>query len=153
MKKISSSNTFFYKRIFPALWFGFIGLFFIVSVVLPSSGSEPKWPFVIMPFVMAGFGYFLMKKFVFDLMDEVYDAGDCLIVKNGGQQEQINLKDIKNVNYIEMSNPPRVTLSLRRETAFGHEVSFSLPASWFPFKKNPEIQRLIDRVDEARGQK
>ena len=63
---------------------------------------------------MIGFGYFIMKKLVFDLVDEVWDDGDALVVKNRGQEERIALADIKNVSYSPFVNPPRVTLSLRR---------------------------------------
>ena len=53
-----------------------------------------------------------------DLVDEVWDDGNALLVKNRGQEQRIALADIKNVNYSPFVNPPRVTLSLRRPTAF-----------------------------------
>ncbi len=100
---------------------------------------------------MGFMGFFIMKKLVWALMDEVYDAGDYLIVKKGNQQEQIAFSEIKNISYNLMMNPPRVTLSVRRQTIFGDEISFSPSTSIIPFKKNPLIKDLIDRVDAARG--
>jgi hypothetical protein len=100
---------------------------------------------------MAIFGYFIMKKLVWDLIDEVYDEGTSLLFRNRNQEVRVNLKDIKNVSYSTMTNPPRVTLSIRHKTALGDELTFSPPASWVPFKKNEDIERLIDRIDEARG--
>ena len=63
----------------------------------------------------------------------------------------MSLKDIKNVSYSAITSPPRVTLSIRYKTDLGDELSFSPPVSWVPFRKNEDIKRLIDRIDEARG--
>lgn len=104
-----------------------------------------------MPIIMAVFGYFIMKKLIFDLIDEVYDEGTTLLFKNGRKEVRINLTDIKNVSYTTAVNPPRVTISLRHETELGKDLTFSPPASWIPFKKNKDIEDLIDRIDKARG--
>jgi hypothetical protein len=106
---------------------------------------------LVVPVFLAFIGYFIMKNMVWDLMDEVYDEQEFLLFKNGNKQERISLKEIKNISYTAMVNPPRVTVSLRRRTVFGSEVSFSPPASMIPFRKNPDIEDLIDRVDRARG--
>ena len=76
MKRISSKGTFFYKRVFPLFWFGFIA--FIVIIVLLTSGRThaAPIPFLVAPVVMAVFGYALLRKLVFDLADEVWDDGD-----------------------------------------------------------------------------
>ena len=142
--------TFVHKRIFPILWFGLLPIFFCVGLIAPWRNGQPIAPFVFMPLVMIVFGYFLMKKLVFDIVDEVLDAGDALVVRNGGQEERIALSDIKNISYSTLMNPPRVTLSLRRPTVFGDTVSFCPPARFVPFATNPLIRELIDRVDEAR---
>jgi hypothetical protein len=92
-----------------------------------------------------------MKKLIWDLIDEVYDEGTSLLFKNKGKEVRVSLRDIKNVSYSTMTSPPRVTLSLRYKTGLGNELSFSPPASWIPFKKNEDIERLIDRIDKARG--
>ena len=85
------------------------------------------------------------------MIDEVYDDGTTLLFRNKGKAVRVSLKDIKNVSYSTMTNPPRVTLSIRYITDFGNELSFSPPASWVPFKKNKDIEELIDRIDSARG--
>jgi hypothetical protein len=153
MKKLSSKSTFFFKRIFPAIWFGFI-VFFILTALYADdrygNGSADIMLFVV-PVFMAVVGYFVMKNLVFDLIDEVYDEGSSLLFKNKGKSVRANLTDIKNVSYSVMVNPPRVTISLRLKTEFGDELSFSPPASLIPFKKNQDIMDLIDRIDRARG--
>jgi len=151
MKKLSSKNTFLYKKIFPIIWFGFIGVFILITLTAMANDNGPSMSFLIMPIFMALFGYFVMKKLIFDLIDAVYDEGDSLLFKNNKKQIRVNLKDIKNVNYATMVNPPRVTLSIRYQTEFGDELSFSAPTSFIPFKKNTDIKNLIDRIDQARG--
>ena len=153
MKKLTSKATFFHKRVFPLIWFGFLGVFLCVGLFSNASGKGPGVMFLVVPIGMAIFGYFIMKKLVWNLIDEVYDESTSLLFRNGNQEVRVSLKDIKNVSYSTMTNPPRVTLSIRYKTALGDELTFSPPASWVPFKKNKDIERLIDRIDEARGSK
>jgi hypothetical protein len=151
MRRISSRWTFFYKRVFPVLWFGFLALFLVISLfVVPRTSQTAALPFVIMPIVMMVFGYFIMAKFVFDLVDEVWDDGDFLVVTNRDQTERIALADIKNVNYAAFINPPRVTLSLRHPSVFGDQVTFCAPIRFVPFSTSPIIDELIERIDSAR---
>lgn len=149
MRRISSRMTFFYKWIFPVVWFGFLAVF--VGIALFGSRRPSPFPFLIAPIAMLGFGYFLMKKLIFDLVDEVWDDGRTLVVKNGSQTDRIPLADIKNVNYSPFLNPPRVTLSLRRQTAFGDQITFCAPVRFVPLTASPVISDLIDRVDRERS--
>jgi hypothetical protein len=151
MRRISSRMTFYNKRIFPAIWFG--GLLVFVGIGLFADAAHnrtPPLPFFIMPVIMMVVGYFLVKRLAFDLVDEVWDDGDSLLIKNRSEQERIALRDIKNISYSPMMNPPRVTLSLRRPTVFGDEITFGAPVRLVPFAKSPIVNDLIDRIDLAR---
>ena len=151
MTQISSRMTFFYKRVFPIFWFGFLTLFMIgPTVVALSSGQAPQPVFFIMPIIMMVVGYVIMKKMVFSLVDQVFDDGDALLVKNGSQEDRILLADITNISYAQMMNPPQVTLSLRQPTSFGEKVTFCAPTRFIPFATSPVIDDLIKRVDAAR---
>jgi hypothetical protein len=151
MRRISSQWTFFYKFIFPLIWFGFIIVFLIVAVVVPTrSGQALPIPALIVPIIMGVIGYSLMKKMIFNLADEVWDDGNALVVKKSGQEERIALSDIKNVNYSTMTSPPRVVLSLRRPSVFGDQVAFCAPIRFIPFSSSPLIDDLIERIDTAR---
>jgi hypothetical protein len=152
MPRISSMYaTFFYKRIFPFLWFGILLLIIAFGLLsLWRGGQAVNIPFLIVPVLMGVFGYRFMQKMVFCLVDEVLDAGDALVVRNDGQEERIALSDIKNVNYSPYMSPPQVTLSLRRHTVFGDTVVFCGPVSLVPMSSSPVINDLIDRVDSAR---
>ncbi len=135
--------TFYYKRIFPGAFFGivFAGL---------RSDQFPPAAFFIVPVVMVVLAYLSMRKLVFDLMDEVWDAEDALIVRNGKQEDRIALSEIKNVSYSVLVNPPRVTLSLSHQSIFGNELTFCPPVRFLPFSKSPIITELIERIDARR---
>ena len=156
MEKISSRMTFFNKRVFPALFLGFATIFLLFAVYtiffqhqfLPKD-APPAAVMITVPLLMLGFGFVLFKNLCFDLMDEVYDCGDGLLVRNGGKEDRIGFNEISNISYAYMQNPQKVTLSIRRETAFGHEVSFAPPVVWFPFAKSPIVKTLIDKVEHA----
>jgi hypothetical protein len=109
--------------------------------------------FFLMPFVMAAFGFFIMKNLVWDLMDEVYDCGDSLLVKNRGVEIRVPISSIINVSFATNSNPQRITLKLAKPGNFGQEIAFSPPATFAlnPFAKNPVAEDLIFRVDKARA--
>ena len=152
MIKISSRSTFFSKKVFPVIWFGFLVFFIIIALAGMAAKSEIIAPLLIMPVFMAIFGYVIMKKLVFDLADEVWDTGDALLVKNKNEEELIPLTNIINISYSVMVNPPRVTLTLRQPCRFGKEVSFSPPVKFVPFSKSPIIAELIERIDAKRRQ-
>ena len=150
MRRISSKTTFLHKRIFPVFWFGLLAVFVAVALI---AGPRDQWQsliFLIVPIFMAVFGYVIMKRLVFDLVDEVWDDGSALIVRNKGQDDRIALSNIMNVSYSPLINPPRVTLTLRQPSNFGTEISFSAPVRFMPFTKSPVVEDLILRVDAAR---
>jgi hypothetical protein len=154
MRRISSKTTFFYKRIFPIIWFGFLVFFMATPFLAPWIGGTTSGSpigFLLLPAFMIVAGYFMMKRLVFDLVDEVLDAGDALLIRNGHIEERIALSDIINVGYSPIANPPRVTLSLRNPSMFGDQVSFCAPVSLMPsFSTSPIIGELIKRIDAAR---
>jgi hypothetical protein len=149
MVRISSKATVWYKWVFPALWFGILALVaaMFVRQLLASGRFSPA--LVIVP-AMAVFGFFMMRALIFDLVDEVWDTGDALIVRNRGAEDRIALSDIKNVSYTVTTRPPRVTLSLRRQSLFGPAVTFCAPVHLIPLTTSPIIEKLIERIDAAR---
>lgn len=158
MQRLSSSMTGFYKRGFPALWFGILFLVLVATAwgwLRPQAGSgRPDAMLVAMPLLMGGFGYVLFRRLVFDLMDEVWRDGDWLVVKNRGEQARVSLRDVVNVNASTLTNPRRVTLLLRTPSRFGRRFSF-MPASprglFTAFRPDPVAEALIERIDALRG--
>jgi hypothetical protein len=146
MHRISSRATFFSKRIFPAIWFGMLALI-AVTTLLAEKGPGPIG--ALFPVLMGLFGFLVMKKLVFDLVDEVWDAGTELLIRNKGREVHVPLTEIVNISY-SPTNPQRATLSLRQPTTLGREISFVPPTRWVPFARSPVIDDLIQRVDAAR---
>ncbi len=150
MKRISSRATFFYKRIFPLLWLGMLASF--ASVALWGSGRGHAGSMLVLAplALMTLVGFTLFRYLIFDLADEVWDDGESLIVRNGGVEQRVMLGNIINVGFTVLTNPPRVTLTLRQPGALGREITFS-PQRRFPgFRRSPIIDELIERVDRAR---
>ena len=149
-KKISR-NVFFYKTVFPLIWFGFLAVFVATSLLAPAKG--PPF-FVFLPvLVMGPLGFLIFRKLVGDLVDEVWDCGDHLVVKLGNQQESVPFANIMNVNATLFVNPPRITLRLISPGRFGSEVAFLAPRPPIlnPFARSALADELIERAHAARG--
>src|SRR5579863_3442526 len=113
MKRISSKRTLFYKQVFPVLWFGFLAIF-VLAALLPNRRTQVEViPMLIVPVVMALIGFMLFRRMLFDLVDEVWDDGDTLVVRNAGVEQRVSLSNIINIGYSLLTNPERVTLTLR----------------------------------------
>ena len=148
MKKISGS-TFYFKKLFPTVWFGFLVFFFFISLTSGASGASVM--FLVVPVIMAVFGYFFFQKMVWNLADEVYDYGDFLEFRQGQKTQRVSLNEIINIDYSHMSSPERVVIHTRQAGAIGKELAFCLPMRIHLYSKSPLIKELIERVDAARN--
>lgn len=148
MKKISGS-TFYFKKLFPSVWFGILAFFLITSLF--SGATSESFMFLVVPVFMAIFGFFFFKKLLWDLADEVYDEGESLLFRKGSKEQRVHLKDIINVSYAQMNSPERVVLQVRTDGEIGKELAFNPPMRFNPFSKNPIIVELIERVDRAKN--
>jgi len=144
MTKISGP-TFFLKRVFPAFWFGLLALLVIVNL----DGRTPV-TFLIPLMALGGFGFVAFRNLVWDLADEVYDAGDHLVFRKGSQEQRVNLSEIVNIGYAAMSAPKRVTIYVRSGGPIGKELVFTPRTRLGWFLKSPIVSDLIERVDHAR---
>jgi hypothetical protein len=151
MKKISSP-TFFSRRVFPVIWFGFLAFLVVAMAFNPKNFNFLS---LAVPLLMAGFGFVLMKNLLWSLVDEVYDCGDSLLIRNRGEEESVALSNIMNVSVSMNMNPARITLRLANPGKFGREIAFSpiRTFSFNPFAKDPISDDLILRVDQARSKR
>lgn len=152
MTRISSSWTFFYKRVFPAIWFGFLALFLCAAVgnAVAQNNAADLLPVLVVTGVMVIIGIVVMKQFVWDLADEVWDDGDGLVVRNKGREERFALADFMKLSYSGLVNPPRITLALRNPSELGTEISFVPPFRILSFSMPPIARDLMERIDAAR---
>lgn len=150
MERISSRTTFFMKRVFPVLWFGFLLVFIGVGLFQPDPGVRAA--FVVQPLLMAAFGAILFRTLLWGLADDVRDGGSFLLVSKGGIEERVALATVINVDASRFVNPQRVTLRLRSPGRLGSEIAF-IPKATFqfnPFARNQIAESLIVRADRAR---
>ncbi|HET8648615.1 MAG TPA: hypothetical protein VFL95_01125 [Gemmatimonadales bacterium] len=148
MTKISSNLTLVQKRIFPGCWFGFLTLFVVAGLL--RGAERENIGFLIVPVVMAAFGYQLMKTMVWNLADEVYDCGDSLLIRKGGEQVVVPLSNIMNVS---ADNVSRVTLKLVQPVSLGDEIAFAprSRAHLNPFARSAVAGDLMVRAHQARA--
>ena len=144
MSKISSPWTRFIKWATPLAWLGGIGY------VLLDSAFEPVLFVVLIG--LAAIGLLLMKLFIWNLADEVYDCGDSLLVRRGGIEENVPISGIREVALALFSRPPRITLRLATPGKFGKAIVFTPPTSPGQeiFGRNPIAESLKAKVQRAR---
>ena len=133
----------------PFLFFGFLAVFTFLLVANGSYKTDPM--FLVVLGVMAVIGYFSRKKSLQNVVDEVYDCGDFLLVRKRGEEDNIPLSNVINVNY--NARPTRITLTLATPGKFGSEISFAPPPRLFvsPYYKNEIVGDLIARTTKARA--
>jgi hypothetical protein len=122
VNRISSHYTRFLKWAFPAFWFGALGLFMLRELPSRDFGQDPV--VFIGPVAMAVLGWFFFKGFVWDVVDEVLDAGEALVVRWRGAEETIRFDDIQDVRMTRLTSPQRISLHLARPGRFGAEIAF-----------------------------
>lgn len=152
MTRLSSKWTLISKRILPVAFVAVLAAFAVPTIIGIRSGTIFDPAILIIPVLATVFAFFVMKRTVFNLVDEVWDGGDFLLVRNKGQEDRIPLENIMNVSYTMFGNNRRATLKLRTGCRFGSEVAFMpvAPAWRLTFFKNPILEELIDRIDAAR---
>ncbi|MEM7430534.1 MAG: hypothetical protein AAF351_01215 [Pseudomonadota bacterium] len=146
-KRISKVPAFF-KWLLPIFVIGvFVGV-----MVMMLTADNVAWP-MIAAIGMAGIiAALVFKKFVWDLVDEVYDGGDHLVFRDRGIEQKVALRDIQNIGYVGYTSPRRVTVTCRNSGKLGKELVFMPPVrvSLNPFSTPAMVTDLIERVDAAR---
>jgi hypothetical protein len=129
---------------------------FLLALLPKNSVLQQAPMFVVFPCVAALGGYCAWKNSIQDLMDEVYDCGDYLLIKKGGQEDTLPLS---NINWVRFSNArngsqPRIQLILDAPGKFGTELLF-MPTPNLQNLLTPRTNRVADdlaaRVNEARS--
>lgn len=139
----------FFKWMLPAfVILSFLGV--IVWVIV--DGTSPWYVYVILVLAVVS-TTFIFKKFIWDLVDEVYDAGDHLVFEKGGIKQKVSFADIEDIGYVSYTSPRRITVTCRKAGSLGDKLVFMPPVfqSLNPAKTPPMVTDLIDRMDAARS--
>ena len=148
MSKISSPWTRFIKWATPLAWLG--GLGYLAVQAAMDSTVDRIFIAVVVGLTLGGL--LLMKLFIWNLADEVYDCGDSLLVRRGGIEESVPISAIREVTLALFSRPPRITLRLATPGKFGNAIVFTPPTSPGQeiFGRNPIAESLKAKVQRAR---
>lgn len=118
-RRISSDGTWWYKKGFPALWFGFLGIFTFIALWGPVRQQGSYFVLVVLlSFAVAG--YFAAREYCFRLVDEVWIEKDELIVCNRGIEDRFPLTNLTKVTIRKRD----IVLTLDEPCALGHEIAF-----------------------------
>jgi hypothetical protein len=152
MRRISSRTTSFTKRVLPPIVF-IVVAFYAASLLYGGLVLHKNTPYLfwVLPAALAVFCYLVMKFLILDVVDEVFDAGDALIIRNAGREERVALSAIEGVGYARFVNPARVTLRLQGPSIFGTKVVFN-PRGAFPLlSAGRMVDELSRRIEAARS--
>jgi hypothetical protein len=146
-RRISMRFPLLLNRISPLFLVAVFAVFELILVIAAIAGGVRD----LTPLI-AWIGFILLISSVglwrqWKLVDEVWDVGDALIVRSRGLEERIALSDIEKVSYHGfIGGSRRITLWLRRPSAFGHKIAFT---GRFFFR--PVVKNLNRRIALARS--
>lgn len=147
MRRISSTLIlWWYKGV--GLWFlaaVAVGGFFAVPYFVARGQLPAAW--LLAPPLLTVLGAAYIRKFVLPLADEVFDDGNALVIRHRGQTSRLPLREIEDVRYSLVFDPPRIVL----QTARGdkkEEVAFMpcLNIGMCFFRRHPLVDALKSRI-------
>ncbi len=148
MRLISSQLTFLFKKVVPALWFGFLGVFTVLAFSSMWRQGRPDLLFLLFMGGMAAFGYLIMRFFIFDFADGVWDEGDALRIRKGKTEFRVPFATITDVENSFMTNPPRVTVHFSPPVDAFTKFVF-VPESGGYFSTPEVVSEIQARKEEA----
>jgi hypothetical protein len=78
------------------------------------NGSDRSFGAVVVFWMCCAFGYGVARLYLSGLADEVWDAGDHLIVRFGSKSARVPISDIESVTESTFTHRSRITLRLCR---------------------------------------
>jgi len=141
MRCISSPSTFRNKYLFPPIFFVVLAIFVFPPFFVHGTRLIP---FLFVLLVLAAVAYVFISNGL-KLLDEVYDDGDALVMLNGKDRVRVALSNIAEVQWVGL----RVKLTLRQPCAFGDRLVFLARRLPLTFSAPPEIDELIQRVEDS----
>jgi hypothetical protein len=146
--ELSSSVTFIYKFVFPAIWVVIAGFLAVVTVEGIRRTSFPDTLtslLIVVPWLLAGI--FLLRLAAPILRVELRDGR--LYASNYRREIEIQRADIVRVTQNVWVNVRPITLHLRSDTPFGKRIRFIPPgrvifAFW---KEDPLVEKLRELAE------
>ncbi len=147
--RISSPATFWIKHVAPWAGFSALGLWTAWRwSTLAQTGEWSAWA-VVIPVLLGIFGFVLHHEFLSNLVDEVWDAGDTLRVRNRGREHLLPLSEVERLDYRPMEGLHWIVVRLKTRHALGKQWVF-IPHGRGSFHGwSPELDALEERTTAA----
>lgn len=151
MRRISSSMSYHFKRTIPILGFG------AFSAALVAALSQRPMPVETVGVLAVAIvvGGVVSYRYLRDVLDEVYDDGERLLVRNGGVEDTVPLRDVVAVSSARWRTLVRLTLTLSAPGKFGDKIVFLLRDTFLdgmPYGPPAQIKQLEDRIAALKQQ-
>jgi len=151
MKRIARTS-FILKWLFPGFWFLVWAAFPLLVLTDPDTDELRLGVLVAMvalPLAVVLFSVFQFKEQIWSLADEVWDGGDYLRIKKGGQQQDIYLRDVIEAKYIS-KGVPRFSIRAKDSTGIDRIVVFQAPPKFLA--EPPRLAKeILDRIERAKS--
>jgi|RhiMethySRZTD1v2_1073278.scaffolds.fasta_scaffold00507_32 hypothetical protein len=125
----------------------FTGIWFVGVV----NGRGRSFGEVVVFLLFGACAYGLNWLYTSGLADEVWDAGDHLIVRFGSTSTRVPIADIESVTESTFTHRGRITLKLWRPAPFGSVVAFVAPRDFLtdlvPLARGRIADSLMERVE------
>jgi hypothetical protein len=110
------------------------------------AGSDRPLGEVVVYWMLGAFGYGVVWRYMSGLADEVWDAGDHLIVRVGSTSARVPISDIESVIESTFTHRGRITLRLWRPGPFGSVIAF-IAMRDVQTDQIPLVKSLMERVE------
>lgn len=143
-RRLSSSQTFFTKIIFPALWITSLGFGTILMFFAGGEWADVPLKLIFLFMFIAGSAFIYWSC----IQLKVVSVDDnFLYVSNYIKEIQIPLSEIYNVTENRWINIHPVTINLKSSSEFGDEIVFMPRVKFFAFfKSHPVVAELKELV-------
>jgi hypothetical protein len=145
MRCISSRATFWNKFGIPGLFLILIALSFLAALAEGIGNSIRAAVPHLLALMFISAAWYLVARKSAELVDEVYDDGDALVVRNDDDKVRIAFSDIKNVEWWRYGSV-HIRVTLQKPCILGDRVVFLATGG---FRPKPDIEDLIQRVNAS----
>lgn len=150
MNQLSAKASSSYKRLFAIIFYSVAALLYVWFVSAMFYDQEFDLLILCTPLILAVIGYFMMKDAMIGLVDEVLDCGEYLLIKHEGKETEVKLSDIVQFDYAYATTPPMISMTYHKYQKNGKTIRFSPALQGDLSRPDPEIQRLIQRIEASK---
>jgi hypothetical protein len=148
-RTISSSQTFFMKFIFPAIWVLIFGAGTFSTFLSSARSNDPfidslNWIFLAAFLFGSSFIYWACIRLKRVRMDS-----EALYISNYREEIRVALRDISAVSENRWVNIHPITVEFCSDSAFGNRINFMPESRWWGWRSHPIVAELCEAARHA----